>query len=190
MLRDMGLLQPGSQSCSDLRLSRCTSIANDESASNNSLGELFFVNCFFFFLFSHRDNAFSVGADWSSTDMQISRSRWQDSCLVVWSSCNRGASLATKCACLAARRSQTTFRPATTVSGNCFFVNSFSFFLFSHRENAFRSVRIGRRPTCRSTEAGGKTHAVWSGSATTGMPVSQRSALVLLRVDRKRRVGH
>jgi hypothetical protein len=43
-------LQPGCQSRNEVRLSCCASIANDVSASNNSLGELFF--CEFFFLFS------------------------------------------------------------------------------------------------------------------------------------------
>jgi hypothetical protein len=37
-------LQPGCQSCNDLRLSCCLSIANDESANNNSLWEFFFKN--------------------------------------------------------------------------------------------------------------------------------------------------
>ena len=37
------------------------------------------------------------------------------------------------------------------------FCEYLSFFLFSHRENAFWSVRIVRRPTCRPGEAGGKS---------------------------------
>ena len=172
-------------------MSCCTSIANDDSASNNSLGEFFFKKffflfpflakgesvsfgagrssndmqlaglvpcgmvllspgcqswsmifacragrrsqptkqhsrefliCEFFFLFSFlaQSEHVSFGADWSSNDMQISRSRLQDLCFVVCTCCDRDVSLATKCACLAPRRSQTTFRPATTFSGNCF----------------------------------------------------------------------
>ena len=50
-------------------------------------------------------------------------------------------------------------------------------------------MRIVGRTTCRSAEAGGKTRAVLRGPVATGMPVSQRSALVLLRVDCKRRFG-
>ena len=196
--------------------------------------------------------------------MQIRRSRWQDLFLVVWSSCTQYTSLATICACRVSRRSQTTSRPATTVSGNSFsvnyfflfsflrertrfvccglhvdrhaeqkkqvtrlvprgmvqlqpgyqscnelclsscasiandksasnnslgeffFVNYLFLFSFSHRENAFRLVRIVRRPTCRSAEAGGKTRSLWCGPVATGMPVSQRTALVFLRVDPKR----
>jgi hypothetical protein len=60
----------------------------------------------------------------------------------------------------------------------------FSFSLFSHRENAFRLVQIARRPTCRSEEAGGKTCASWYGLVATGVPVLQRNAIVVLRVDR------
>jgi hypothetical protein len=48
-------LQPGYQSSNDLRLSCCTSIANDNSASNNSLGEFFFDQLFFPFLFSRTE---------------------------------------------------------------------------------------------------------------------------------------
>jgi hypothetical protein len=48
-------LQPGCQSFHDLRLSRCASIANNESASNNSLGEFFFKKLFFPFLFSRTE---------------------------------------------------------------------------------------------------------------------------------------
>ena len=48
-------LQPGCQSRNDLRLSCCALIANDESASNNSLGELFFKKVFFPFLFSRTE---------------------------------------------------------------------------------------------------------------------------------------
>jgi hypothetical protein len=105
-----GLLQLGCQSCNDLHLSCCTSIANDKSASNNSLGEFFFGKIFFRFL-------------------------------------------------------------------------------FSQRENAFRLLRIARRSTCRSEEAGGKTCALLHVPAPTGMPPLQRSALVVLHVDRKRQVG-
>ena len=199
--------------------------------------------------------------------MQIRRSRWQDLCLVVWSSCNRGISLATNCACRVARRLQTTSRPATTVSGNSFSVNyffhfsflrertrfvccgflvdrhadqkkqvarlvprgmiqlqpgyqpcnelrlsccasiandksasnnslgnSFSvhyFFLFSfsQRENTFCLLRIARRSTCGSEEAGDKTCASWYGPVATGVPVLQRFVLVVLRVDCKRQVA-
>jgi hypothetical protein len=69
------------------------------------------------------------------------------------------------------------------------FCEFFLFFLFSHTENVFRLVRIARRPTCRSAKAGGKTCALWYGPVATGMTVLQRSALVVLHVDRKRRVG-
>ena len=62
-------------------------------------------------------------------------------------------------------------------------------FSFSHRENAFRLLRIARRSTCRSEEAGGKTCASWYGPVATGVPVLQRTVLVVLRVDRKRQVG-
>ena len=41
-------------------LSCCASIRNDKSASNNSLGEFFFVKSFSFSLFSHRANAFRL----------------------------------------------------------------------------------------------------------------------------------
>ena len=146
------------------------------------------VNYFFLSLFSERERV-SFDADCSSIDMQIRRSRWQDLCLVVWSSCNRGTSLATNCACRVARRSQTTSRPATTVSGNSFSVNYFFLFSFSNRENAFRLLRIARRSTCRTEEAGGKTCASWYGPVATGVPALQRTVLVVLRVDRKRQVG-
>jgi hypothetical protein len=154
-------LQPGRQSCNDLRLSCCASIANDVSPSYNSLRELFLP-----FLFSRTERTRFVCCGCASTDMQISQSRWQDLCVVVWSSCNQSTSLATICACRVARRSQTTFRPATTVSGNSFSTNyfflfSFLFSLFSHRANAFRLERIARRPTCKSAEADGKTYALW-----------------------------
>ena len=65
----------------------------------------------------------------------------------------------------------------------------FSFSRYSHRANAFRLVGIACRTTCASVEAGDKTCAVWYGPVATGMPVLQRSALVVLRVDCKRRVG-
>ena len=55
-------------------------------------------------------------------------------CLVIWFSCNQDASLATICARRAARRSQMTSRPATTVSGNSFSVKLFFPFLFSRTE--------------------------------------------------------
>ena len=93
-----------------------------------SWGILFREIIFSFSLFSERERV-SVGADWSSTMMQISRSRWQDSCLVVWSGCNRDVSLAMIRACRVARRSQTTSRPATTVLGNSFSRNYFFFSL-------------------------------------------------------------
>jgi hypothetical protein len=51
------MLQPGFQYYTKLRLSCCASIANDSSASNNILGEFFFVNIFSFFLFSQRERA-------------------------------------------------------------------------------------------------------------------------------------
>ena len=121
--------------------------------------------------------------------MQISRSRWQDSCFVVWSSCNREASLATNCACLAARRSQYDDSAGNNSLGEFFFGQFFFPFLFLAQRERFRLVGIGRRPTCRSAEAGGKTCVLWYGTVETGMPVSQRTALVLLRVDRKRRIG-
>ena len=199
--------------------------------------------------------------------MQISRSKWQDLCFVLRARCNQGTSLATNCACRVARRSQTTSRPATTVSGNSFSVNYFflfSFlrertrfvccgllvdrhaeqkkqvarlvprglvqlqpgyqscnelrlsccgsiandksasnkslgelffgklffpFSFSHRGNAFRLLRIACRSTCGSEEAGGKTCASWYGPVATGVPVLQRSVLVVLRVDCKQQVG-
>jgi hypothetical protein len=63
--RGMVHLQPGYQSCNKLRLSCSASIANDKSASNNSLGEFFFGKLFFPFLFSQRENAFRL--------LQISR---------------------------------------------------------------------------------------------------------------------
>jgi hypothetical protein len=65
----------------------------------------------------------------------------------------------------------------------------FSFSFFSHRANAFQLVGIARRTICRSAEAGGKICALWYGLVATGVPILQRSALVVLRVDRKRRVG-
>jgi hypothetical protein len=93
-------LQPGYQSCNDLRLPCCASIANDESDSNNSLLEFFFKKLFFPFLFSRKEQTrFGGSADCASTDVQISRSRWQDLCLVVWSSCYWDVSLAAICAC-------------------------------------------------------------------------------------------
>ena len=108
-------------------------------------------------------------------------------CLVVWPSCNRDASLASICACRAARRLQTTIRPATTGSGEFFFGKFF--FSFSLSRNSFRLVRIARRTTCRSAEAGGKTCALWYGPVATGVPVMKRFAVVVLRVDCKRRFG-
>jgi hypothetical protein len=75
-------LQPGCQSCNDLRLSCCASITNDESASKQQSRGIIFQEIIF------------------------------------------------------------------------------SFSIFSHRENAFRLVRIGRQPTCKSAEAGGKTCAL------------------------------
>ena len=183
-------LQPGYQPCNDPLLSCCASIANDKSASNNSLGEFFFGIIFSISLFSERERV-SFVADCAWNDMQIRRSRWHDMCLVVWSSCNRGTSLAMIHSCRVARRSQTTSRPETTVSGNSFSVKYFFHFsfLFSQRENAFRLLRIARRFTCRSAEAGGKTCASWYGPVATGVPVLQRTALVVLRVDRKQQVG-
>ena len=66
----------------------------------------------------------------------------------------------------------------------------FSFSLSrTERANAFRLVRIARRTTCRSPQAGGKTCAVWYDPVATGVPALQRSVLVVLRVDRKRQVG-
>jgi hypothetical protein len=103
-------------------------------------GNYFSVNYFFLSLFAQRERV-SFVADCSSTDMQIRRSRWQDLCLVVWSSCNEGNSLATNCACRVARRSQKTSRPATTGSGNSFSVNSF--FLFSFLRERTRFVCCG-----------------------------------------------
>ena len=153
-------LQPGCQSCNNLRLLCCASIANNKSASNNSLGEFFFSKLFLPFLFLAQSERVSFGVDCASSDVQISRSRWHDLCLVSWSSCNWGTSLATTCACRAARRSQTTSRPATTVSGYSFSRKYFFLFSFSHRANVFRLVRIARRTTCRSAEAGGKTCAL------------------------------
>ena len=100
--------------------------------------------CEFFFLFSflaQRERVL-IDGNCASNDMQISRSRWQDSCLVVWSSCNRGV----------AGRSQTTSRPATTVSGNSILVNYFFLFSFlAQREHvsvvadcAWTDMRIRR----------------------------------------------
>ena len=81
--RGMVQLQPGYQSCNELCLSCCASIANDKSASNNSLGEFFFGKLFFpFSLFSESERV-SFVADCTSIDMRIRRSRWQDLCLVV-----------------------------------------------------------------------------------------------------------
>ena len=108
---------------------------------------------------------------------------------LVWSGCNRCTRLAKIRSCRVARRSQTTSRPATTVSGNSFSVNYFFLFSFSHRENAFRLLRIARRSTCRTEEAGGKTCALWYGPVATGVPVLQWSALVVLRIVCKRRFG-
>jgi hypothetical protein len=51
----MAHLQPECQSSNDLRLSCCTSIANDVSPSNNSLEEFFFGKFFFPFLFSRTE---------------------------------------------------------------------------------------------------------------------------------------
>ena len=73
--------------------------------------------------------------------------------------------------------------------GELFFGKLFFPFLFSQRENAFRLLRIARRSTCRSEEAGGQTCASWYGPVATGVPVLQRTVLVVLRVDRKRQVG-
>jgi hypothetical protein len=98
------------------------------------LGNSFSVNYFFLFSFPAQSKRVSVVSDCASKDIQISRSRWEDLCFVVWSSCNRDASLATACACGDARRSQTTSRPATTVSGNSFSRNYFFSFLFSRTE--------------------------------------------------------
>ena len=50
-------------------------------------------------------------------------------------------------------------------------------------------MRIVRRTTCRSAEAGGKTCALWSGPAATGVPALHRIVRVVLHVDRKRRIG-
>ena len=130
VLCHMFQLQPGCQSRNALRLSCCASIANDNSAEQQHCqGGILFCEFFFPFLFLAQRERVSVGADCWSNDMQISRSRWQDVCFVVWSSCNRDASLATNCACPAARRSQTTIRPRTTFSGNsfCEFFFPFSF---------------------------------------------------------------
>ena len=53
------------------------------------LGNSFSVNYFFLFSFLAQSERVSVGADCAFNDLQISPSRWQDLCLVVWSSCNR-----------------------------------------------------------------------------------------------------
>ena len=131
-----------------------------------------FCEYFFLFLFLAQRERVSIGADCASKHMQISRSRLQDLCIVVCTSCNRDASLVTNCACRAARRSQNDNSTSNNILGEFFFVNSFSFFLFSHRGNAFWSVQIGRRTTRRSAEARGKTCAWLHGPAATGMPVS------------------
>ena len=102
-------LQPGYQSSNDLCLSCCMSIANDNSASNNSLGEFFFDQLFFPFLFS---------------------------------------------------------RTERTRFGWC-----------------------GLLVEQHAAKAGGKTGALWYDSVATGVPVFQRSALVVLHVDRKRQFG-
>ena len=130
-----------------------------------------------------------VGADYSSNEMQISRSRWQDLCLLVCVCCNRDASFPSPRDTSDARRSQTTYRPATTFSGNSFRNYFFLFFLLSQRENAFWLVRIDRRTTCRSAEARDKTCALLYMCAATGMPVLQRHETLLMRVDRKRCLG-
>ena len=144
---------------------------------------------FFRFLFVAQSERVSVGRDCASTDMQISRSRWQDLCVVVRACCHRSTSPAPHCACRAARRSQTTNRPATTVSGNSFSVNYFFLFSFSHRANAFCLMGIARRTTCRSAEARGKTCSLLYVCAATRKPALQRSVLVVLHVDCKRRIG-
>jgi hypothetical protein len=50
-------------------------------------------------------------------------------------------------------------------------------------------MRIARRTTCTSAEAGDKTCDLWYGLVPTGVPILQRSMLVVLRVDCKGQVG-
>ena len=189
--RGMVQLQPGYQPCNERRLSCCASIANDKSASNNSLREFFFGKLFFPFLFSRTERTRFV---WCG--LRVERhvdQKKQVARLVpcgIWSSCNRDASLATICTCRVRRRLHTTSRPATTVSGNSFSVNYFFLFSFlSERERvsvvadcASNDMRISRsrwQDLC----------LVVYGPAATGMPVLQLYALVVLRVDCTRQVG-
>jgi hypothetical protein len=82
----------------------------------------------------------SADAECGSNGACAVRRRWQQLAFVISTICNREASDATLRNYLAARRSQTASRPATTVSGNCFSRNYF--FLFSFLTQSER-VSVG-----------------------------------------------
>ena len=110
-------------------------------------GNSFSRSYFFLFPFLAQSERVSVDGDCVSNDMQISRSRWQDLFHAICSSCNQNATLATIGTCLAARRSQTTSRPAISVSGNSFSGNYF--FLFSFLA---QSERVSVGEDCASND--------------------------------------
>ena len=91
----------------------------------------------FLFSFSHRENAFRLLRIGRRSTCRSEEAGGKTLCLVVWSSCNRGTSLAMIRSCRVARRSQTTSRPATIVSGNSFSVNSFFHFSFLRERTRF-----------------------------------------------------
>jgi hypothetical protein len=167
-------------------LSCCASIANDEfGQQQHSLGILF-VNIFFPFFFSPTERTRFV---WCvllvdrlpNQQKQVVRHLLCCVC-VLQSGCQSHNELHFSC-CASIANDE--FGKSTTFSGNSFCEYFFPFFLFSHRENAFKCLLIARRTTSRSAEAGGKSCALLYVRAATGMPVTQRAALVFLRVDRK-----
>jgi hypothetical protein len=120
-------------------------LANDDSASKQqSRGRILFQEIIFSFslpqkarfpfLFLAQSEHILVGANCASNDMQISRSTWQDLCVVVWSSCDRDASLAkdlhlSGCASIANDESA-----SNNSLGEFFFKQLFFLFLFSRTE--------------------------------------------------------
>jgi hypothetical protein len=151
------------------------------------LGEFFFVNIFFLFLFSRRERTrFGWGGLVSDrhADQQKHVARLVRCCM---DQLQPGCQSSQRPALVLLRVDhEQRFGNQQHSRGILFCEYFLSISLFSQRENALRLVRIGRRTTCRSAEARGKTCALLSGPVATEILLLQRIGSLLFRLNRER----